>query len=116
MTREGDHFEGEPERGKIKSVFDIEIRCESLGAAKSKKDRRNRLHQGVALSSVPEHVSSLHHSQVIPVHGYYALEPFSEMPGIAGMVEISMSENDQVEIAARAASLLQLAVELSPVD
>jgi hypothetical protein len=53
--------------------------------------------------SVPAHVSAFNHSQIISVHGYSCTVLSPEIRAIAGMVMISMSYYDELEISRLAA-------------
>jgi hypothetical protein len=44
---------------------------------------------------IPEHVPTLQHARVVTVHGYFCAKPGAEIGGVAGVVKISVRQDDE---------------------
>jgi len=92
---------------EVVPIFDKKIRRESFRPSKSGEDRNQHPDEEVRFISVHEHISVFDHAQIVVVHGDLAAKPIAEIGSIPGMIEVSMGQNDELEKARLAASVLK---------
>ena len=97
--------------GEILTILEIDIRFEWFehawpGGEKSYEPEEEGNFIGFGFS-VPAHVAALDHARIAGVQGDFRAVLFAEISAIAGVVRISMRQDDELKIARLAARLLK---------
>ena len=81
--------------------------------AKPREDGDQLSDEKIGAFPVREHIAAFEHVRIVGVHGYRCAELLAEIGGIAGMVEIAVSQKDQPEVTRPAARTLQFFFDLN---
>jgi hypothetical protein len=108
VPRKIEYFGIEPVFREVVSFVYGKIGFESLYP---EEDIDDFSREKIAFLSVPEHVSAFDHSGIVIVHGDLRAELLTEIGAIAGMVKISMCQNDEIKTARLAAYAVKFLLE-----
>lgn len=114
MTRDGQDASIESIFRQIGPIHDIPVQLKPIGFGESEYKRCDGSEKTIAVPAVIEHVAVGRHARIIRVHRDLRPELGSQKSGIANMIEISVGEENQLEIARATICACQFLFKDSP--